>query len=245
MKLLWIGFLSMIISAQSITSVYFETNSSSLDAVAKKKLDSLSPTQNMTIQGFADHRNSNDYNIKLSKQRALAVFHYIRKKFPKTAFRVSAMGEVEGNLEQNRRVDIFDTASFTLEPTVPLHQLKVGESASYSNILFYGGKSTIREISYPVLEKVVTELKKNPTIEIEIRGHICCREVGDEDRDGEDLETGEKNLSLVRAKKVYHYLIENGIDAKRLSYSGHAAKFIDRTKSNNQNRRVEIKVIKK
>ncbi len=77
----------MTISAQSNTSVYFETNSYSLDAIAKKKLDSLSPTQSMTIQGFADHRNSDDYNIKLSKQRALAVFFIMSEKnFQKPLF---------------------------------------------------------------------------------------------------------------------------------------------------------------
>ena len=46
-------------------------------------------------------------------------------------------------------------------------------------------------------------------LKIEIQGHICCQYDG---KDGADLSTGIENSSVARAKNVYDYLIENGIE---------------------------------
>jgi flagellar motor protein MotB len=63
------------------------------------------------------------------------------------------------------------------------------------------------------------------------------------------METGRYDLSTARAKAVYDYLVENGIEAKRMRYKGLAGQFpivmpelseADRT----TNRRVEILILK-
>jgi outer membrane protein OmpA-like peptidoglycan-associated protein len=89
-------------------------------------------------------------------------------------------------------------------------------------------------------------LEQNPSIHIEIQGHICCQKRGD----GMDNHTGINNLSVARAKYIYDYLIENGIDEERLAYQGFGAdkKLFPEERNpyqQRQNRRVEILITKK
>ena len=90
-------------------------------------------------------------------------------------------------------------------------------------------------------------LKANPKLKVEIQGHVCCTENGE---DGIDLDTREKKLSENRAKAVYEYLIAKGIDKARLSYKGYGRtnpkEVVEDTPQKEQaNRRVEILVIEK
>jgi outer membrane protein OmpA-like peptidoglycan-associated protein len=76
----------------------------------------------------------------------------------------------------------------------------------------------------------------NPTLEIEIAGHVCCAD--------------DMPLSVLRAKTVYSYLVKNGISEKRMTYRGYSRNkpiFEDDSFEENAraNRRVEIKILKK
>jgi outer membrane protein OmpA-like peptidoglycan-associated protein len=92
-------------------------------------------------------------------------------------------------------------------------------------------------------------MEKNPNLEISIEGHICCR--AGWELDGMDEDLGTNNLSEMRAKTVYDYLIKNGIAAIRLSYKGFGPlyplyAYPEKTEEEKTaNRRVEIKIIKK
>ena len=68
-----------------------------------------------------------------------------------------------------------------------------------------------------VLDAFAESLKKMPKIKIELQGHICCH---GKQGDGLDIETGMENLSVMRAKEVYDFLIAKGIDKGRLRYKG-------------------------
>ena len=100
--------------------------------------------------------------------------------------------------------------------------------------------------SIPVLKELLQTMQQNPTLVIEIQGHICC-EIGPQE--GLDNETGTRNLSVNRARVVYEYLIRNGISPQRLSYRGLGHRFPlfpdDTDEHKLLNRRVEIKIIKK
>jgi hypothetical protein len=50
-------------------------------------------------------------------------------------------------------------------------------------------------------------MKENPTLEILIGGHVCC--------------FNDMRLSVLRAKTIYDYLVENGIDKSRMKYKGY------------------------
>ncbi len=124
---------------------------------------------------------------------------------------------------------------------------KQGQNIVLKNINFYGGRHFFLPESYPALAELLDAMQNIPTLEIEIQGHICCR---DDSGDGDDLDTGERRLSHNRARAVFEWLVKNGIDAKRMSYKGYGHQFplvdVERTEEERtMNRRVEIKILKK
>lgn len=169
-----------------------------------------------------------------------------------------------------RRVDVYfepivtlnvadeklETPKDMIEPVVPkakpiinkeLTELNAGESAVLEGLGFQPGRHFILKESIPVLEKLLRTLQQNKTIKIEIQGHVCCTQNGE---DGMDLDTKEMKLSENRAKSIYDFLIKKGIDTDRLSYKGFGRtqpKFpLELTPEEEQaNRRVEIMIIKK
>ncbi len=107
-----------------------------------------------------------------------------------------------------------------------------------NQIRFEFGSDRIDPRSFPLLDEVASVLKKNPDVgPVLIEGHtdnIGSREVN-------------LNLSKRRAKSVVNYLIEKGIDAKRLRSDGFG---FDRPVATNdtplgraKNRRTEFKLL--
>jgi outer membrane protein OmpA-like peptidoglycan-associated protein len=80
-------------------------------------------------------------------------------------------------------------------------------------------------------------MKANPKLKIAIEGHICCAT-------SDDL-----NLSGMRAKVVYDYLVNNGISGNRLSHQGFGSSrpiipLPETTEEERiQNRRVEVRIL--
>jgi flagellar motor protein MotB len=88
-------------------------------------------------------------------------------------------------------------------------------------------------------------MQQNPTLTIEIQGHVCCASKPNED--GLDDETGDFKLSWNRAQYVRDYLIQNGIAKERISFRGFAMTrplvYPEKTIQDQiKNRRVEILV---
>ncbi len=67
-------------------------------------------------------------------------------------------------------------------------------------------KATLRPESYPILEHVLNELKSHPDVRVEIRGYT----------DSIGTELYNLRLSKRRAEKVKKFLVENGIDPRRI-----------------------------
>lgn len=125
--------------------------------------------------------------------------------------------------------------------------LAIGEAAAIKGLNFYGGRHILLPESKAPLLALLKTLKENPSMEVEIQGHVCCTSGKD---DGLDLGTGQPKLSENRAHVVYNFLVDNGIDKSRLRYRGfgHAKPLVwpENTEADMQaNRRVEIMVIKK
>jgi outer membrane protein OmpA-like peptidoglycan-associated protein len=104
------------------------------------------------------------------------------------------------------------------------------------NIFFETASSTLLPNSEPELNKLLWTLRKNPGIKIEIRGHT--------DNVGEEKVNQE--LSEARAKSVYQYLVDRGVEASRLSYVGfgETQPIADNTteEGRKENRRTEFKM---
>ena len=102
--------------------------------------------------------------------------------------------------------------------TLESGKAKAGEKINLKKIVFEGGRRYVLPQSMPNLVEVTKILKEHDEYEFEIQGHVCCLQPGE--NDGEDLDTGQKNLSVMRAKQIYDYFIKQGIDTNRMSFKG-------------------------
>lgn len=115
--------------------------------------------------------------------------------------------------------------------------LVVGKHINLEKIYFDQSSYVLKPESYPQLEELTQVLKQNPNLKIEISGHT--------DRIGD----ARLNLALSenRAKVVYSYLTEKGIDAKRLKYRGYGQTRPLTTnlkeEERKKNRRVEVVIL--
>ena len=120
---------------------------------------------------------------------------------------------------------------------------KAGEKAILKNMFFVGNEPILLKYSEPELPKILKFMQINPTISVEIAGHINHPGVAPE-----ALEKWEWELSVNRAKLVYEYLLKNGIAAARMTYKGYGntemlfPKLGSSEAEQEQNRRVEIRV---
>lgn len=227
----------------------------------------------LEVRGHCDAIGSDTYNDQLSERRVDVVLRYLRQQdIPDSVIRFSkGYGErapqddnsTAAGRQQNRRVEIIwqEPTTGVLPPpkyekpqdTIPeltqetIKTVQEGQTLRLRNINFYGGSHRFLSQAEPALNELLTVMKNNPTLVIEIQGHICCLPGS---RDGFDFDSNDWNLSLNRARAVYDFLYKNGIDASRMSYKGFAGRVrlvypevteADRT----TNRRVEIKIIKR
>ncbi|MGV3611554.1 MAG: OmpA family protein [Fluviicola sp.] len=148
---------------------------------------------------------------------------------------------------QNFNMTLTDNQeSFHMD--VPMNPITPGPTTALRNVFFDLDRANLRPESYVELNKLRDFLKANPTIKIEIGGHTDTR--------GDDA----KNLKLSddRAKSVKDYLIQQGIEASRLSSKGYGetmpiftdeaiakmSKESEKEKAHQENRRTEYKILK-
>ena len=144
--------------------------------------------------------------------------------------------------------NMIDGSEEAIQMDVPLVPIDNEGPVLLANIFFDLGKSTLRKESYVELKKLLSFLNENETIKIEIGGHTDTR------GDANDNQI----LSENRAKSVYDYFIEKGIDATRLSYNGYGetnplnsdekitnlASKEAKEKAHQENRRTEYRIVK-
>jgi outer membrane protein OmpA-like peptidoglycan-associated protein len=120
---------------------------------------------------------------------------------------------------------------------VPLVPIATGAKVVLNNIFFETNKYDLKPESRVELKKLIGFLNTNKGVKIELGGHT-------DNTGGKELNI---SLSKNRAKAVYDYLIENGINAERLSYKGYADE--EPVASNEsaggraKNRRTEFKIV--
>jgi len=259
-------------------NVHFDLDKWNLTTDALASLDSFIATSKsdaatIKLYGHTDIMAGYEYNDALSIKRTMAVKNYlVQKGFPAAKIieergfgkrRPLNNNHGEREMYMNRRVEIMVEGSVTAAniktpcDEKPLQTLTeqiedsnttTGKNIVLNNMNFYGGTHIIIPESMPVLMELVQVMKKNPSLEIAVEGHICCQEGN---ADGFDLGTRTANLSVNRAKEICYYLSKNGIASHRLQYKGfgHSAPLFPYPEKDEaqrvQNRRVEIKILKK
>lgn len=120
-----------------------------------------------------------------------------------------------------KNTDVFfisgDSAkSFTND--VYLSPLKEGDNFVMDKIYFYPNTYSMKPGATGELNKLITYLKANPGINIEIQGHTSGNkriQAIDDKKEG-SFSGSAKKLSQLRAERIKKYLMENGIAAERL-----------------------------
>ena len=135
----------------------------------------------------------------------------------------------------NQTLDLTTYTENTL--IVNLETLNTTTAIRLNNINFSSNSSELSSESFPELDRVVTLIKENPFMVIEIAAHT--------DNVGSD--PFNDLLSERRAQSVVNYLIENGVVAERLTAKGYGARnpMVSNTSDTNKaiNRRVEFKIL--
>ena len=126
------------------------------------------------------------------------------------------------------------TKTEMLNPDSKVKDLEVGKIFIIRNLNFHDGTADLLSESKPALKELLKLMKDNPSLEIEIEGHVCCE--------------NNMEISVERALTVLEYLVNNGISENRLKYAGHSNNnpiANDNTEEGRkQNRRVEIMILK-
>lgn len=134
-------------------------------------------------------------------------------------------------------IEVVCLDSIENAPAPEPEKVPVGKVVTLQNIFFATGESEVLQQSYNELMKLKQLLENNPGMQIELRGHT--------DNQG-TLEYNQK-LSEARAKAVADYLVEKGIDRKRLSSIGYGKSqpIADNATAEGRqmNRRVEYRVV--
>jgi len=273
MKYILILALSSILSntvfcQQDTLKLYFATDKFTITSEHEEDLNCLNniKANHIKIEAYTDAPASSKYNQDLSQKRAYTVYYYLLNH----GIDIAQIDDVVGFGEQfciktdspsalNRKVEIIYTSykkseklnnaseSNNAKLSVLINAAEIGDKLIIRNIHFYPGSHFHLPQSEPELQELKNILTQNPNMKIEIQGHICCQSGG---LDGFDKDSKDHHLSINRAKHIFDYLIQNGIDASRLSYKGFgSSKKIYKKEMNEQeriaNRRVEILILEK
>ncbi len=258
-------------SAQTLLSIYFPVNKSELNSISKAKLDSLAALKtNLTFRifGNADPTGTTEANKILSDKRAKAVQNYMQTKLGNNIKIGNSIGlgeskQINDNSteilkQKNRRVDIFIERKFEKGEkisrkeypnfiNVKVELMKVKDTFSLPDVNFIGGRHFWLPQGFVQLGELAKKLKTNPTLIVELQGHICCDY---ENFDGEDTDLKTYNLSWTRANAIKEFLLIQGIAENRIKIIGlgHLNPVVYPEISEmdmTRNRRVEIMLIDK
>jgi len=117
--------------------------------------------------------------------------------------------------------------------------IPTGHTIVLYNISFSAGATSFSNIHRNNDVKMVLKaLQTHPELCIELGGHT----------DNSGSSSNNRDLSKKRAKFIYNYLIQKGIDKKRISYKGYGESYPiysnRRSSSRKKNRRIEVKLLK-
>lgn len=234
-----------------IFEINFELDARHINKPQKLRIDSLIAVmpldivRRVEIFGHTDSLAGIEYNRKLSKARVISVLRYLEFKGldpldAKTDFYGEERPKYENdpkNRYKNRRVEVhFYIASALIpKPDQKISELSLskGDKIQIPNLNFVGNQPIPIWQSFDALQELLLLTKRNPDMQLEIQGHVCC--------------SNNMELSVQRARMVYDFLINNGVLKSRLRYQGFSnSRPLNKERNAEErglNRRVEILVL--
>ncbi len=268
-KLLFLAALFLVqpllAQEETVYSVYFDVNKFNLDdkqgnnVVAFIKAIDTTRIETIQIFGYCDDRGKDEYNYKLSSNRANTIKDTLTGRGIRSKIIVTIEGKGRILLEEdidnvsearskNRRVDVV--VNFKPAPPPKLDpgfyntikkDMVVGDHIYLENILFERGSSKLTGKSRAELEKVARLLQKYKNLQFEIQGHICC--TPSFHKEAVDKDTKKRELSTNRALTVYKFFTLKNIPKSRMTYKGYGnTKPLG--KGSDYDRRVELVITK-
>jgi outer membrane protein OmpA-like peptidoglycan-associated protein len=246
---------------QQKMEIYFDFDRFDLNPQAIQTLNTwISQGKNYKVTklfGFCDWKGTNRYNDTLAMRRVNTVYAFLLNQKIQVEKNIEIRGFGEDfkqspKQEENRRVTLIyeEVVPVVVETPLPkpmgatlkqqIAVAKKGDVIKLEHINFLNHSAKFVPNTEPILLDLLCVLEENPTLKIEIQGHICC-----------DTENKYVYISEARAKAVYNYLIGHKIDRKRLSFKGYGAtqpifKIPERNvQEEDANRRVEVKIIER
>lgn len=249
------------INAQEKLNVYFDFDKHNLNDQAIKTINTwIAEGKNYQVTklyGFCDWKGTNSYNDTLALKRVNEVYNFLIESEVDVVKNIEIRGFGEDFKQskiqdENRRVTIIfkekssvavTENNIELEKnkfTEKIKSAKKGDLLKLDNIYFYNNSAKVVPKSESILYELLCVMVDNPTLKIEIQGHICCKRPNEPEV-----------ISTARARAVYNYLIRNKIDRTRMTFKGYGvSRPIHPIPEKNaleedDNRRVEILVIER
>ncbi|HMH21289.1 MAG TPA: OmpA family protein [Puia sp.] len=230
------------ISRDTVLVIYFREDSYRPESRELKKIGSFfsfhKDVRVSRVEGHTDTVGAAGYNIRLSRQRSGAVFHYLKEQLKiQEDYPVLSYGEerpADGHDNAlNRRVEIGlewrGTGAVAEETPVTAagngnggveKRERTGvvlEKYNLDGLYFQPDIAVLENYSLAYIHSMALILKKYKEADFEIRGHVNCPLSV---KAGSGYMEKMNQLSVERAKVVYGLLIEEGIPAGRMSYRG-------------------------
>ncbi len=260
-----LSFFTVQAQEETIYSVYFEFDKYNLDekqgngVVAFVQAIDTSRIESIQIYGYCDDRGKDEYNFKLSNNRANTIKDTLIGRGIKHKIIVTIEGKGRIMLDEdiddinearskNRRVDVV--VNFRPLPPPKLEPgiydslkdgLVVGDRIYLKTVLFQRGSSKLTPKSRTELEKIARMLHKYKKLEFEIQGHVCC--TPEFQKEAIDRDTKKRELSKNRAEAVYKFFISKKIHPKRMTFKGYG-NTQPLGKGTEHDRRVELVITK-
>lgn len=270
MKSYFLSFSLLVVSfcfaqEEIVQSVYFDTNKFQIDELQSKevvdfiKSNDSTRIESIQIFGYTDDLGKEEYNFKLSTNRAntikeTLIANGITNKIIVTIEgkgRILIEDDVLDNLPEkrskNRRVDVVLNLKPLPKIVLPGFYTSiqknhvVGDHIYLENLLFETGSSVLTLAAKTELDKLAKILLRYKNLQFEIQGHVCCTPTFQ--KEAIDRFTRKRNLSTNRAEAVYKYLVFKKIPKTRMTFKGYG-NTVPLKKGAEYDRRVELVITK-
>lgn len=215
---------SLVVSADGQTAYYASDRSDSyggLDIYSFSMPKSIQPIKTLWVRGKvfdATTKKGLPSGVELKDNANGQIVENVQTDETGNFLITLPVGK-EYSFTVNRKGYLFYSDTYTLTgnttdsvfvKNIPLQPVAINTSMELKNILFESNSFKLKSSSFIELDKVVTLMKDNPTVKIQINGHT--------DNIGNPAEN--LKLSVNRSKSVVDYLTSKGIVPARLTNKG-------------------------